>query len=345
MRLRAAEVAAVAMAAAVDMVAASVVDTPVGSAEALISAAGSVALASAASVAAHTSAASAAALTSEASVRAISAVLALLSPTGVWVSTSPRRAATSVTKRISAMAGASCRASMTMTTGATTRITRPTTAAIRGRIDSHSHRLAPIFEEGTSRAGALRCNQVVERVYLSIEHVETALTVTVVLAQGSGLARLHRLVEMVAVGAAALPGIGRVEAGLAHRCPAQARGSKLGALAAGWCVRRGPCRRKHQKNDGEAGAAQHECRSRQRDDDRECERSHSRMLSGIACRSLSSLARSCSKANGLGRPTIHLPRGRIEQAAAIHAKWRWGAGITFPAAGGGGRLAAGPKSR
>ena len=48
MRLRAAEVAAVAavaMAAAVDMVAASVVDTPVGSAEALISAAGSVGLA------------------------------------------------------------------------------------------------------------------------------------------------------------------------------------------------------------------------------------------------------------------------------------------------------------
>jgi len=51
---------------------------------------------------------------------------------------------------------------------------------------------------------------------------------------------------MVAVGAAALPGIGGVDAGLARRCPALARGSKLGALAAGRRLRRGRCRRKDQ---------------------------------------------------------------------------------------------------
>jgi hypothetical protein len=68
-------------------------------------------------------------------VRAISAVLALLSLAVVWVSTSPRLAATSRMKRISVVAAVSSRASMTTTTDAATAtpITIPTAAMTRFR--------------------------------------------------------------------------------------------------------------------------------------------------------------------------------------------------------------------
>src|SRR6266404_695763 len=176
MHLRAVEVAAVDTVE----VAASAVDTPAGWAEALIWAAGSVALA-----------ASAAALTSAALARAISPVLAAGSLAALRVSTSPRLAATSPMKGISVTAGASCRVSMATTTGATTRITHPTTAAIRGRIDRRRAGSRRCPKNGPSRAGALGCNQVVKRVDLSVQHVETAFAAGAVLAQGSDLARLH----------------------------------------------------------------------------------------------------------------------------------------------------------
>src|SRR3989442_14357540 len=77
----------------------------------------------------------------------------------------------------------------------------------------------------SSRADALFCDQVVERVDLGVEHFEVALAVGAVLAQGGGLARHHRLIEMVAVGPADLICVGG--ANLAHRRPARPRGGKL----------------------------------------------------------------------------------------------------------------------
>src|SRR5262249_29217641 len=148
---------------------------------------------------------------------------------------------------------------------------------------------------------------------------------------------------MVAVRAAALPGIAGVGAGLARRYPALARGSKLRALSAGRYISRGPCRRKEQKSDGEACSAQHGSLGRRG----KCARLHWLPLSAAARRKLSWFARSCSgESGGEADDQIHLPRRRIEQSAAIHAKCGRGGAVTFagrrlwrgpPRRGGGGR--------
>src|ERR1700736_3821590 len=54
------------------------------------------------------------------------------------------------------------------------------------------------------RFAALGGDQVVKSVDLAVEHVEGPFTLDAVLADRCSLARLHRLEEMIAVGAAAL---------------------------------------------------------------------------------------------------------------------------------------------
>ena len=98
-------------------------------------------------------------------------------------------------------------------------------------------------------ATALRRDEVVKGVDLGVEHVENGLTADPVLAGGSGLARHYCLVEMKAVGTAALLGIGSVDAALAHRRPAHASGSELGGLTAIQGVGSGRDRRLDQKSD------------------------------------------------------------------------------------------------
>src|SRR5262245_928806 len=74
---------------------------------------------------------------------------------------------------------------------------------------------------------ALRGNEVVESVDLDVELSEVALTVDAVLADGGGLARRHRIVEMIAVGTAFLLVLGSVAAALARRRPTNTRGGKI----------------------------------------------------------------------------------------------------------------------
>jgi hypothetical protein len=107
---------------------------------------------------------------------------------------------------------------------------------------------------GASRADALDGDEVVERVDLSIERVEIVFADGAVLAQGRGLANLHRLIEILAVGAANLLGFGGADAALPQRRPARLRRRQLGRLAA---IRRiGGARRNDQHSDGEAEDAQ-----------------------------------------------------------------------------------------
>src|SRR5260221_6061735 len=121
---------------------------------------------------------------------------------------------------------------MASTACALPRITSRRKSDPRGLIDRRRAGSRRCQNKGPSRAGALGCNQVVERLDLSVQHVEIAFAAGAVLAQGGGLARLRRLVEMAAVGPADLARVGGVEPALAHPRPAHARGSKLGALTA-----------------------------------------------------------------------------------------------------------------
>src|SRR5262249_36517343 len=89
---------------------------------------------------------------------------------------------------------------------------------------------------------ALRGNEVVEGVNLEIEQIEVPLAVDFVLADGGGMARRHRIVEMHAVGTAFLLDLGSVDTALARRCPAKTRGRKIRDLSAIQCVGLGCCR-------------------------------------------------------------------------------------------------------
>src|SRR5262249_742843 len=91
-------------------------------------------------------------------------------------------------------------------------------------------------------SAALRGNEAVEGVNLGVEQIEIPLAVDAVLADGGGLARRHRIVEMNAVGTASLLVLGRVHAALARRRPTDARGSKIRDLRATRCVGLGYCR-------------------------------------------------------------------------------------------------------
>src|SRR5262245_45000809 len=82
-----------------------------------------------------------------------------------------------------------------------------------------------------------------------------------VIADGGGLARLHRLIEMIAEGTAALLVMGRVHAALARFRPTKASGSKLGDLPTIRRIDLGDCRRNDQNSDGKENDAQHECNS------------------------------------------------------------------------------------
>jgi hypothetical protein len=74
---------------------------------------------------------------------------------------------------------------------------------------------------------ALVGNEVVEGVNLEVEQIEIPLTVDVVHADGGDLARRDRIVEMNAVGTAFFLVLARVDAALARRRPAKARGCKI----------------------------------------------------------------------------------------------------------------------
>src|SRR5262249_5268440 len=82
-----------------------------------------------------------------------------------------------------------------------------------------------------SRA-ALSGNEVVEGVNLEVEQIEIPLAVDAALADGGGLARRHCIVEMNAVDAASFLVLRRVDAALARRRPAKARGGKFRGLSA-----------------------------------------------------------------------------------------------------------------
>src|SRR5262249_44109235 len=107
---------------------------------------------------------------------------------------------------------------------------------------------------------ALRGNEAVEGVNLEIEQIEVLLAVDVVLADGGGLARRHRIVEMNAVGTASLLVLGRVHAALARCRPTDARGSKIRDLRATRCVGLGYCRQGEQKSDDKQRDTQNEGR-------------------------------------------------------------------------------------
>ena len=96
---------------------------------------------------------------------------------------------------------------------------------------------------------ALRGDEVVKGVDLGVEHVEKGLTTHAVLADGDGLARGHRFVEVNAVRTAVLLVIGGLAAALARWRPAYASGSELGGLTATRCVGSGRRRRADQKSD------------------------------------------------------------------------------------------------
>src|SRR6516162_2771613 len=82
-----------------------------------------------------------------------------------------------------------------------------------------------------------------------------------VIADGGGLARLHRLKEMIAEGTAALLVMGRVHPALARCRPTKASGSKLGDLPTIRRIDLGGCRWNDQNSDGKDNDAQHECNS------------------------------------------------------------------------------------
>lgn len=110
----------------------------------------------------------------------------------------------------------------------------------------------------------MRCDAFVKCVDLGIKCAKSSLTDAAALAQGGGLARLRRLIKLIAVYETAIVSLSGVRAFLMRKRPAKARRSGLVDLTAiGHVKLDGRCWR-DRKSHGDSYDAKHERNSRQR---------------------------------------------------------------------------------